>query len=226
MITAGPRVADLILITGDASPARIEQLTRAALSVDAPGRLAVQLRAWHLSSDERERLGTALRAITRERGAQLLVNRDLELAMRLEADGLQVPEGGPAPSRLRERWGERLLREPSGEPLIGVSCHDARGLEAAAEAGADFALLSPVGVVEGKNAPLGVSGFASLAGGARLPVHALGGVDEHNAAALLASGASGVAVIRAVYAAPDPAQAVQALLGAIDAGRAQAQELT
>jgi thiamine-phosphate pyrophosphorylase len=202
---------DLILITGDGTAAQIEQATGQALRAEPPSRLAVQLRSRQLPSASREALGHRLRALTRARGARLLVNQDLELALRLDADGLQLPEGSPAAHQLRARCGKRL---------IGVSTHDAHGLEAAAEGGADFALLSPVHAVEGKNPALGPARFAELVRRARLPVFALGGVDAHNAAELVAGGAAGLAVIRAVYAASDPAGAVQTLLAAIEQGRA------
>jgi thiamine-phosphate pyrophosphorylase len=201
---------DLILITGEGSVTRLEQATRRALAVERPERIAVQLRSWHLDAADRGRLGTALQAETRARGASLFVNRDLELALQLGADGLQLPEGSASVPEVRARWGTRA---------IGVSCHDAAGLERAARGGADFALLSPIGAVAGKNPPLGVEGFAQLARGVQLPLFALGGVDAGSAQALVREGAAGVAVIRAVYAADDPAAAVTSLLRAIDAGR-------
>ena len=77
--------------------------------------------------------------------------------------------------------------------LIGVSCHDAE--DVAAAQGADFVVLSPVFAKPGYAPPLGLERFAAMAGEARVPVYALGGVTKENAAACLAAGAAGIAGI-------------------------------
>ena len=66
-------------------------------------------------------------------------------------------------------------------------------------------------------APLGVEGFARLAGlaPAGTPVIGIGGVTATNAQALARAGAAGIAVIGAVWGASDPAAAARALRAAI-----------
>jgi thiamine-phosphate pyrophosphorylase len=69
-------------------------------------------------------------------------------------------------------------------------------LQRAAAEGCDYATLSPIFASASKpgyGPPLGVHAL----GGAPLPVYALGGVDETNAAACIAGGAAGVAVMGA-----------------------------
>jgi thiamine monophosphate synthase len=98
--------------------------------------------------------------------------------------------------------------------LIGVSCHDAAGLAAAASGGATFATLSPVFPSPNKGKPLGLPSFSALVRAANLPIYALGGVAVQEARALKAAGASGLAVISAVFSSQDPAAAVAGLLAA------------
>ena len=203
---------DLYLITPELPPDRIAACARRALGAGAPGRIALQLRASHLSPDELRALGRELRAVTRERGAKLIVNGDAALARELQADGVQLKERGPGVAETR------ALLAPGA--LLGASRHDAAGVRAAALAGADFATLSPVFAAPDKGTPLGIDGFGAVARAHELPLFALGGVRAEHAAELVRAGAHGIAVIREVFDHPSPEAAVTALLAAIDAGRA------
>lgn len=181
--------------------------TRAALSAAPPGRVAVQVRAKGAPARELLALAAALHPVCARAGAPMLVNDRADVAKLSGADGVHLPEAGLSVAQAR-----RLL---GPDALVGRSCHDRAGLEAAAAAGATFATLGPVGAVPGKNRPMGVDRFARAIAGLDLPVYALGGVDAAAAPALRAAGAAGVAVIRAVFGRPDPADAVGALLRAV-----------
>ncbi|HET7222376.1 MAG TPA: Nudix family hydrolase [Rhodanobacteraceae bacterium] len=119
----------------------------------------------------------------------LLVNHDIELArelgigVHLKAAQLRELSGRPRP---RDAW-------------VGASCHDAGELELAAARDLDFATLSPVCATASHPdaAPLGWERFAQLVMDARLPVYALGGVGPDDLDLARASGAQGVAGIRA-----------------------------
>lgn len=206
---------DLYLITDPETP-DVVGATRAALSVAARGRIAVQLRAKNRTSAERLWLGQALREVTREAGAPLLVNGDPDLARELGADGVHLPEGsGAGPVEVRSLLGPGAL--------VGVSCHGAAGLRAASRAGASFVTLSPFAASPGKGPPLGPERFGALAALATVPVVALGGIDASNAAAAMRAGAVSVAVVRAVYRATDPAGATRELLASLDSSRGEAR---
>ena len=78
--------------------------------------------------------------------------------------------------------------------------------------GADYAVLSPVYGVPEKGTPLGTEKFASILRDAgELPVVALGGIEASNVDAVRTTGASGVAVIRALRDATDPVETPRAL---------------
>ncbi len=153
----------------------------------APGRLAVQLRDKELPADERLALARRLRPLTREHGALLIVGGgDVELARRVEADGVHLPASVPP-----ERH-EGLL--------VGCSCHDEAELRRAAAAGVDFATLSPVLRSPGKGRALGWTAFERLARVCRLPVFALGGLAPSDLLEARGRGAWGVAGIRGFLA--------------------------
>ncbi len=104
---------------------------------------------------------------------------------------------------------------------LGASLGDAG--ELAELDSADYVGVGPVWATPSKQdagAALGVDGAASLARRAARPSVAIGGVDVHNSAALVAAGFDGVSVIRAVLSQTDPEAAARALRAAVYAGRA------
>jgi len=155
---------------------------------------------------------TQLLSLCRRSGALLMVSARVDLALAAGADGVHLPERGLPPGVVRATW-PRLL--------VGRSCHERAGLEAAAAAGADYALLSPVAAPTSKpltTKPIGIDGFSRCVQGLDLPVLALGGVTPDLAAALRRAGAAGLATLGDVLAAADPRARVTGLLRAWDAG--------
>jgi thiamine-phosphate pyrophosphorylase len=160
-----------------------------------------------------EAVAEAARAGARARAGRVsvLVNRRLDVALAIGADGVQL--GFDAVDAASAR---RLL---GAEALVGVSCHSAAEVRAAR--GASYALLAPIFAPLSKAAsrpPLGLAELGRAAGG--LPVLAQGGIDPAGAAAAVAAGAAGVAVTGAILLAPDPAGAAAALRHALDSDAA------
>ncbi|MGC2415820.1 MAG: thiamine phosphate synthase, partial [Stellaceae bacterium] len=78
--------------------------------------------------------------------------------------------------------------------------------------------LSPIFLTDSKPGYGPAAGLDALAAAARLsfgPVIALGGIDEANAAACLAAGARGIAVMGGIMRAADPEATVRRLLAAM-----------
>src|SRR6184192_213374 len=164
---------------------------------------AVQLREKDLPGRPLLALAERLRAATARTGALLFVNDRIDVALAAVADGVQLGTGSVPVEVAR-----RLL--PAGA-LVGVSTH-ALG-EAAA--GADFALFGPVWETPSKAGAQGEARLQEAVRAAAIPVLAIGGVTAARVPAVRAAGAAGVAVIRAILAAPDPGAATRALLGAL-----------
>lgn len=181
---------------------------RRALEGCPPGVLGVQLRAKRASDRQVVQWGHELRAITRDTGSALTVNRRADLAEIIGADGVHLPERGVPPAEIRQHW-------PS-LPFVGVSRHDRRGLEAAVRERASYALLSPILHVPGKARPMGVHGFRAAIAGVDMPIYGLGGVRPEDLTPLLRAGAYGVAIRRAVYGPEQPNDALQLYLRELD----------
>jgi len=84
---------------------------------------------------------------------------------------------------------------------FAASCHNARELQAAVAAGADFAVLGPVRATpsHANAAPLGWPAFAALTANLPLPVYAIGGMKPHDAALCRRHGGHGIAAIRGLW---------------------------
>ena len=199
------RLPRVTLITPALSEAVIDK-TRRALSAPISSQVAVQVRGPGLAARDMLRFAQALRALTHEAGALLYLNDRVDIARAVHADGVQLPERSFSPLDAARAWPEPIH--------LGASCHDARGLHAAADRGADFALLSPFADTPGKGKPLGTV-FESLVASSTIPVLALGGIGVTETTRAVRAGAYGVAVIRAVYEAPDPSAALRALSDAV-----------
>lgn len=191
----------LIAITDPAyAPEVVLVQLRLALEAAPPGTLAVQLR------DRNARpaaLGRALRDLTRAHGAMLLVNRDLDLAAAIGADGVHFGSD-PLDPRARAVLGAGAW--------LTVAAHTDGDVLAAVAAGADAALVSPIFASPGKGTPRGTEALARARRLApNLSLYALGGIDVANAEACHSAGATGIAVIRSLLGASDPAAIARAL---------------
>jgi len=172
----------------------------------APGSFCVQLR----DKDDAARSAAwapVLRAATRRHGALLVVNGDVDLAIAIGADGAHVPSHDV--SMTRQRLG--------AEALVTTPAHVDDDVRRARDAGASAVLVSPIFATpgEGKAAPRGITAIEyarAIAAGSQLAILALGGIDTHCVEACAAAGAHGVAAIRALYDADDPAK-IALLLG-------------
>jgi len=146
----------------------------------------IQIRAKELSGGELYALVKQVIASTK---TPVLVNTRLDIALACVAAGVHLPAGSLAPSEIRRIAPKHFL--------IGVSCHSAEELQAAEREGADFAVFGPVFESSTKPVrPVGIEALRqAIASVSKLPVYALGGVTEANAALCVEAGATGVAGI-------------------------------
>nr|WP_320056036.1 thiamine phosphate synthase [Desulfuromonas thiophila] len=205
---------DLYLISDRHQLPAGRSLAEAVTAALAGGVGAVQLREKDLATAELYALALELRQLTTAAGARLLLNDRIDIALAVAADGVQLTE-----QSLPVAMARRLL---GPERLLGVSCHSLeRALQAEAE-GADFLCFSPIYATPSKAAygpPQGLDALHGLCAAVKLPVFALGGITSERAPAVRAAGARGIALIRAILAAADPAQAARQLQAAFNPER-------
>ncbi len=205
------RLVRLVLVTdralmGGGDVAAFAHAIDRALSLVAPGSALVQVREKELSGRELLAFARAAVSVAHARGALVVVNDRVDIALAVGADGVHLPEHGLSIADARALLG--------ADRIVGVSRHSIDTARAAA-ALADLVVLGPIFPTPSKvafGAPLGPAALtAALTPRANLV--AIGGIDSPaRAAACRAAGASAVAAIRAIWSAADPASAARSLI--------------
>ncbi|MEW6118739.1 MAG: thiamine phosphate synthase [Pseudomonadota bacterium] len=174
---------------------RLLGLVEAAL---AGGVAAVQYRDKSGDVARRHEQASELVALCRRHGVPLIVNDDLRLADLADADGVHL---GRDDGSVREA---RIILGPM--KFIGASCYQSLDLaRAAQDAGADYVAFgsffpSPTKPGAGRASPDLLHAARTTI---RVPLVAIGGITRDNASALLDAGADSLAVLSAVFDAPD-----------------------
>jgi len=197
---------DLYLIT-DRRQTRGRALLAVVEQALNGGAKAIQLREKDLGGRELYELAARLKALCCLHRAGLFINERVDVALAVDADGVQLGSGAIPVDAARALLGERKL--------IGASIHSTAEALAAERAGADFVLFGPVYFTPSKAAfgkPQGLRLLQEAVEKISLPVYAIGGVTSENVAAVKKTGARGVAVISAIMSAAEPAAASKELL--------------
>lgn len=166
----------------------------------------IQLRAKDLSARELYSLGAHLQKILAPFDVPLLINDRLDVAQALDTAGVHLAGHSLSTAQARRMLGAKKL--------IGVSTHCIEDARLAMTEGADFVVFGPVFATPSKaryGPPQGLQHLEEVVCQISIPVLAIGGINSANLPRVLQAGAHGVAMIRAVLAAPDPAVATQQL---------------
>lgn len=189
-------VADTGLLTD-------QQLVPAVAAVLAGGARIIQYRDKSGAPAKRREQATALQTLCRSYDVPLIVNDDLALALEINADGVHLgtEDGDLASARA-------ALDRPR---ILGASCYNRLDLaEQAVAAGADYIAFGSF--FPSPTKPDAVRAEPMLLTRARdldIPLCAIGGITADNAGELISAGASMVAVINDLFAAPDPEAAAR-----------------
>ena len=194
-----------------------DELTERVAAAIAGGATAIQYRNKLASPPLQRAQALALRDLCTAANAIFIVNDDVNLAYAVDADGVHLGRDDPPLAHARVRLGRTAI--------IGASCYDSLEHAAAAvAAGADYIAFGSFFPSAIK--PNAVRARPSLLGAAKsrwnVSVVAIGGITIAAAPALIAAGADALAVISAVFDAPDVAAAAKAFRDAFPARQAPA----
>jgi thiamine-phosphate pyrophosphorylase len=191
-----PAIEGLYAVTPDEPDTEV--LGSKARKALAGGARLLQYRNKGVDARLRRAQGAALLALCREAGVPLVVNDDVDLTLAIGADGVHLGRDDADLAGAR-------VKLPQGA-IIGASCYASLDFaHAARRAGASY-------VAFGSAFPSATKPGASLAPLAlyrkareRLdcPIVAIGGITPENAGALVEAGVHAIAVISALFDAPD-----------------------
>lgn len=168
---------------------------------------AIQLREKDLGGRDLFRLAERTRRLCQDYRAALFVNDRIDVALAVDADGVQLGKTSAPLKTARELLGP--------EKLLGASTHSLHESQQAEKCGADFVLFGPVYFTPSKaayGAPQGKTALKEIVEKISLPVYAIGGIKLHNLQEVKSTGIHGVALISAVMSAADPMDAAVRLL--------------
>jgi thiamine-phosphate pyrophosphorylase len=176
----------------------------------AAGLRCIQLRDKAASPEQLQRLAERWRHITAAHGALLFINDQADLAAAVGADGVHLGPSDEPLSAVRARHPHLLLGGSTSSPdralLLAGQGADYLGI------GAIFDASATKPDARHHRGPDLLRQLRLLPELDHLPLVAIGGITLHNASACFEAGASGVAAVRALLGAPDPAAAVTTLL--------------
>ena len=171
----------------------------------------VHLREKDLASGELYHLATRLRKITLGK-ALLIINDRIDIALAISADGVHLPASSLPVYVAKKLGADRLL--------VGRSVHSVEEAKEAEEQEADYIILGTIYKTASHpgRKPAGRGLVRKARAAVEIPIYAIGGINASNAAEVMAAGANGVAVIRAILAAEDRCTAARALALALKVG--------
>ena len=211
-----PRVDLRLYALVDPERAGGHDLAELAYDLATGGATLVQLRDKHGSTRQMVERARAIQAALASTRVPLLINDRVDVALATGADGVHVGQDDMAAADAR-----RLLGR---DAIIGLSIKTLDQVEAAPLEFLDYVCIGGVFATSSKDnpdPPVGVGGLKAMTAAMRarapiLPAGAIAGVDESNAAAAIAAGADGVAVISALSLAADPREAARRLRAIVD----------
>lgn len=180
----------------------VDQVRQAILG----GATIVQLREKDLSTEEKYEEALQIRKICHENQVPLIINDDVELAIRCEADGVHVGQEDESPAQIRKRVPKEFI--------IGVTAKTLEQAMKAQEAGADYLGVGAVFPSPTKTNAIRITKdqLQKITDSVGIPVVAIGGITRENLGELKDCGAGGIAVVSELFGAEDIKGRAQELL--------------
>lgn len=171
------------------------------------GATFIQLREKNLGTEAFMEEAGEIKELCKRYRVPFVINDSVEIALKVDADGVHVGQSDMEAGDVRRRLGE--------DKIIGVSAQTVEQALLAQEHGADYLGVGAVFPTGSKADATEVSldTVKAICRAVDIPVIAIGGIGAGNVMELAGSGICGIAVISALFAQPDITAAARELKG-------------
>lgn len=172
----------------------------------------IQLRMKETPLEEVEAMAIQLKPICKEHEAILILDDHVELAKKLEVDGVHLGKTDMPVAEARRLLGEAFI--------IGGTANTFEDVEMHYRAGADYVGIGPFRFTTTKknlSPVLGLEGYSSILSqmqqtGIELPVVAIGGITFEDIPAIIRTGVNGIALSGSILQAENPVEETRRIL--------------
>ena len=169
------------------------------------GITCLQLREKTLDTERFLAEAQQLKLLCRSYGVPFIVNDNVDIALKSDADGVHIGQNDGDVSEIRAYIGH--------DKVLGVSASTVKEALEAEKAGANYLGVGAVFPTNSKNDAenVSLSMLRDICDAVSIPVVAIGGITLENVSLLTDSGICGIAVISAIYAQKDIRNAARRL---------------
>lgn len=165
----------------------------------------LQLREKNLSEEEFLKEAKEIKALAKEYKVPFIINDNVDVAMKVDADGVHVGQGDRDAKEVRKIIGKNKI--------LGVSAQTIKQAIKAEKDGADYigvGAVFPTGTKKDAE-NLSIETLKKICQSVTIPVVAIGGITKENILKLKGSNIAGVALVSAIFASKDIKQDCQKL---------------
>jgi thiamine-phosphate pyrophosphorylase len=149
-------------------------------------------------------------ALCKEKNVLFLINDRIDIALAVEADGVHLGQEDMPCAIARKLLGKNKI--------LGLTVHSVAEAVQAEKQGVDYVSVSPIFATETKpdaGKPVGIELIKEIKRAVKVPVVAIGGINEQNLRQVLEAGADAVAIISAIVCNENPGKAAKRIVKAI-----------
>ncbi len=173
------------------------------------GATMIQLREKNLDDESFLQEATEIKELCHRYQVPLIINDNLEVAIRCDADGIHIGQDDISIEIVKEKFPHKI---------IGVTAHNLDEALKAQKAGATYLGMGAVFPTSTKDhtIPLSLSNLKEITSIIDIPIVAIGGITLDNIDQLKGTGIEGVAVVSAVFKSDDIVGSTKQLLKAVE----------
>lgn len=169
------------------------------------GATFLQLREKDISNEEYIELGLELQDLASKYGIPFVINDNIEVAIKCNADGIHVGQSDMRASEVRSLIGE--------DKILGVSVQNVEQAKLAVEEGADYLGIGPVfATITKPDAEIvELDEVSRIKEAVNVPILVLGGIDDKTIYNVVDSKTDGIAVVSHIFASDNKKETTQKL---------------